>query len=210
MTPLSVKHLQLKRGGQSLIADLSFDLTASNRLFLQGDIGSGKSSLLLALMGFIPIEKGEIYLFGERCFNEKTFRAFRGTVGLCFQNAEDQLFGPTVLDDVAFGLLNQGVAKAEAYQKALIQLEQLEIAHLKDRSVNQLSGGEKNFTALAGVLAMQPKLLLLDEPTNGLDAKNIAKLTALLKSLQLPMLVASHDLNFSQALANEYIFLGSR
>ena len=131
----------------------------------------------------------------------------RGIVGICFQQADDQLFGPTVLDDVAFGCLNQGKSKAEAYQIALVQLERLGIVHLKDRPVNLLSGGEKNFTALAGVLAMQPKMLLLDEPTNGLDAKNKAKLTALLQALELPMLIASHDLAFSEALADEVICL---
>ena len=118
-------------------------------------------------------------------------------------------FGPTVLDDVAFGPLNQGLNRDKAYQIALQQLERLNIVGLKDRSVNTLSGGEQNFTALAGVLAMQPKVLLLDEPTNGLDVKNIAKLTALLRELQLPMLIASHDLRFSETLADSCLSLAT-
>ena len=128
---------------------------------------------------------------------------------LFLQHAGDQLFGPTVLDDVAFGPLNQGLNRDEAYQIALQQLERLNIVGLKDRSVNTLSGGEQNFTALAGVLAMQPKVLLLDEPTNGLDVKNIAKLTALLRELQLPMLIASHDLRFSETLADSCLSLAT-
>ena len=86
-----------------------------------------------------------------------------------------------------------------------MQLEKLGITHLKDRPVNLLSGGEKNFTALAGVLAMQPQVLLLDEPTNGLDAKNKANLTALLKNLPQPMIIATHDLAFSENLADRIV-----
>ena len=205
---LNVNHLTLHRNQQAVISDLTFAITDQQKFVLQGEIGTGKSTLLLALLGFVPLHSGEINWFGKSCRQEADFMPLRGNmVGICFQQADDQLFGPTVLDDVAFGCLNQGKSKAESYQIALEQLEKLGITHLKDRSVNLLSGGEKNFTALAGVLAMQPKMLLLDEPTNGLDAKNKAKLTALLQALELPMLIASHDLAFSEALADEVICL---
>lgn len=204
---LNVKNLTLCRNQQAVISDLNFTITDQQKFFLQGEIGTGKSTLLLALLGFVPIHSGEIELFGTSCKTEADFEPWRGTVGICFQNADDQLFGPTVLDDVAFGCLNQGKNKKEAYEIALNQLQQLGIEHLKDRPVNLLSGGEKNFTALAGVLAMQPKMLLLDEPTNGLDAKNKAKLTALLKALPLPMLIASHDQDFCEQLADKVLHL---
>lgn len=204
---LNVKNLTLCRNQQAVISDLNFTITDQQKFFLQGEIGTGKSTLLLALLGFVPIHSGEIELFGTSCKTEADFEPWRGTVGICFQNADDQLFGPTVLDDVAFGCLNQGKNKKEAYEIALNQLQQLGIEHLKDRPVNLLSGGEKNFTALAGVLAMQPKMLLLDEPTNGLDAKNKAKLTALLKALPLPMLIASHDQAFCDQLADKVLHL---
>ncbi|MBS6008910.1 MAG: energy-coupling factor ABC transporter ATP-binding protein [Haemophilus parahaemolyticus] len=205
---LNVNHLTLYRNQQAVISDLTFAIGECQKFVLQGEIGSGKSTLLLALLGFVPLHSGEINWFDKSCRQEADLIPLRGnTVGICFQQADDQLFGPTVLDDVAFGCLNQGKSKAEAYQIALEQLEKLGITHLKDRPVNLLSGGEKNFTALAGVLAMQPKMLLLDEPTNGLDAKNKAKLTALLQALELPMLIASHDLAFSEALADEVICL---
>lgn len=205
---LNVNHLTLHRNQQAVISDLTFAITDQQKFVLQGEIGTGKSTLLLALLGFVPLHSGEINWFGKSCRQEADFMPLRGNmVGICFQQADDQLFGPTVLDDVAFGCLNQGKSKAESYQIALEQLEKLGITHLKDRSVNLLSGGEKNFTALAGVLAMQPKMLLLDEPTNGLDAKNKAKLTALLQALELPMLIASHDLAFSEELADEVICL---
>ncbi|HBO37042.1 MAG TPA: cobalt ABC transporter ATP-binding protein [Pasteurellaceae bacterium] len=207
MNVLDVKRLQIYRGTSLVIDNLSFQIREHQRFFLQGEIGTGKSTLLLALLGFVPIRQGEILLFGQACHEEKDFEPFRGTVGLCFQQPEDQLFGPTVLDDVAFGPLNQGFSHTEAYRIALTQLERLDIAHLKARSVNLLSGGEKNFTALAGVLAMQPKMLLLDEPTNGLDNKTAAKLTALLRELNLPMLIASHDLSLSRQLADDVLIL---
>ena len=206
---LNVNHLTLHRNQQAVISDLTFAITDQQKFVLQGEIGKGKSTLLLALLGFVPLHSGEINGIGKSCRQEADCMLLRGnTVGICFQQADDQLFGPTVLDDVAFGCLNQGKSKAESYQIALEQLEKLGITYLKDRPVNLLSGGEKNFTALAGVLAMQPKMLLLDEPTNGLDAKNKAKLIALLQGLELPMLIASHDLAFSEALADEVICLG--
>ena len=195
MNVLEVKLLQIMRDQRVIINNLSFELPEGHRLFLQGDIGCGKSTLLHSLLGFIPYQQGEIRWFDNTCRQEKDFVPLRGKIG------------PTVLDDVAFGPLNQGLNRDEAYQIALQQLERLNIVGLKDRSVNTLSGGEQNFTALAGVLAMQPKVLLLDEPTNGLDVKNIAKLTALLRELQLPMLIASHDLRFSETLADSCLSL---
>ena len=209
MNVLEVKQLQIMRDQRVIIDNLSFELPKGHRLFLQGDIGCGKSTLLHCLLGFIPYQHGEVRWFDRTCNQEKDFVPLRGKVGICFQHAGDQLFGPTVLDDVAFGPLNQGLNRDEAYQIALQQLERLNIVGLKNRSVNTLSGGEQNFTALAGVLAMQPKVLLLDEPTNGLDVKNIAKLTALLRELQLPMLIASHDLRFSETLADSCLSLAT-
>ena len=172
MNVLEVKQLQIMREQRVIIDNLSFELPEGHRLFLQGDIGCGKSTLLHCLLGFIPYQQGEIRWFGNVCRQEKDFVPLRGKVGICFQYAGDQLFGPTVLDDVALGPLNQGLNRDEAYQIALQQLERLNIVGLKDRSVNTLSGGEQNFTALAGVLAMQPKVLLLDEPTASLDAQS--------------------------------------
>ncbi|MDH2998561.1 cobalt ABC transporter ATP-binding protein [Pasteurellaceae bacterium LFhippo2] len=204
---LNVSDLTLYRNQQAVISNLNFTISEQQHFFLQGDIGTGKSTLLLALLGFVPIHTGNIEWFGNQCKTEQDFEKLRGPVGICFQNAEDQLFGPTVLDDVAFGCLNQGKSRERAYEIALEQLQKLGIEHLKSRPVNLLSGGEKNFTALAGVLAMQPKMLLLDEPTNGLDSKNKTKLVSLLKDLSLPMLIASHDDGFCHQLADNVLHL---
>ena len=136
MTALQVNGLQIKRGERQIIDNLSFQIEAGQRFFVQGEIGTGKTTLLLALLGFVPVARGEIRLFGQLCREEKDFAPFRGTVGLCFQHADDQLFGPTVLDDVAFGPLNQGLSHKQAYDVALHKLEILGIAHLKDRNVH--------------------------------------------------------------------------
>ncbi|MDH2924915.1 cobalt/nickel transport system ATP-binding protein [Nicoletella semolina] len=206
---LNVSQLQLQRNGKTIIDNLSFQLVAQERLFLQGEIGTGKSTLLHALLGFISFTAGSIQWFGKSCQQDRDFVPLRGhQVGLCFQHSADQLFGPTVLDDVAFGPLNQGKSHSVAYQIAAEELEKLGIAHLGDRSVSTLSGGEQNFTALAGVLAMQPQVLLLDEPTNGLDRKNSERLIVLLTELGLPMLIASHDHFFIDKMADRCLSLG--
>lgn len=207
--PLEVKQLSLSRNRHRIINNLSFQLSEKQRLFLNGEIGTGKSSLLHALMGFIPYDEGNIRWFNQDCNQEKDFAPLWGNkIGFYFQQVSNQLFGPTVIDDIAFGPLNQGVSRQIAYQLATEQLNQLDILHLQQRSINELSGGEQSFVALAGILAMQPQVLLLDEPTSYLDKKNKQKLIDILKSLSYhSMLIASHDDWFCKQLADDIIFL---
>lgn len=209
MSLLVVNQLSLVRQQQKIIHNLSFQLQPNQRLFLNGEIGTGKSSLLHCLMGFLPYERGSIHWFNRLCQTEADFAPLWGDkIGFYFQQVSHQLFGPTVLDDVAFGPLNQGIARSQAYQIAQAQLSQLDILHLQQRSINELSGGEQSFVALAGILAMRPKVLLLDEPTSSLDNKNKQKLIKVLQSLkQHAMLIASHDDSFCKQLADEMIFL---
>ncbi|SHN00359.1 cobalt/nickel transport system ATP-binding protein [Morganella morganii] len=156
------------------------------------------------MLGFIPFT-GEISVFGKSRYSEDDFTGVRGPLGLLFQHPDDQLFGPGVLDDVMFGPLNMGMTQDAARERALQCLEMLDIVRLKDRAVTEISGGEKNFTALAGVLAMSPSVLLLDEPTNGLNEKNIQRLEDILTQLDLPMIVASHNQQFTQRMAHRVI-----
>lgn len=208
MQPLiEVRSLTLQRNQHIVLENISFHLKRDDCLCLSGPIGAGKSTLLQGLLGFVPFTHGEIILCGRNCRKDVDFSQFRGTIGLLFQHPDDQLFGPTVLEDVAFGPLNQGMSKAQANQTALRQLQRLDIAHLAASSVNMLSGGEKTFVALAGILAMQPQILLLDEPTNGLDQANIERLTALLQQLNLPMIIATHQVDLISALATQVLDL---
>lgn len=192
---------------RTLLEDVSFELHAGERVGLAGANGSGKSSLLQLLVGLLPRDGGEVVLCGQPCRSEADFRPMRGRVGLMFQDADDQLFCPTVQEDIAFGPLNQGLAHAAVRRIVGDVLAQLEIAHLAERPVHQLSGGEKRMVALAGVLAMGPQVLLLDEPTTGLDAAAQARVMQVLRALPQAMLIVSHDSDFLARLSTRMLVL---
>ncbi|MFP4226491.1 MAG: energy-coupling factor ABC transporter ATP-binding protein, partial [Desulfobacterales bacterium] len=155
--------------GRTVLSGLSFKLEEGARAGLIGPNGSGKTTLLHMLMGLIPRTEGTIRLFGREMQAETDFRESRKKIGLVFQNADDQLFSPTVLEDVAFGPLNLGASPAEAKEIAIKTLTDLNLIGFEDRISYRLSGGEKKLVALATVLAMDPAVLVMDEPTTGLD-----------------------------------------
>ena len=136
---------------------------------------------------------------------EKEFRALRREVGLVLQNAEDQLFHATVLEDVAFGPLNLGLSPAAARKRAEATLERLALKSLAKRLTHQLSGGEKRLIALASILSMQPKVLLLDEPTNDLDPVYKKKLMQILHELEAGWIIISHDFDFLRQTCTEFM-----
>jgi cobalt/nickel transport system ATP-binding protein len=135
------------------------------------------------------------------------FQRIRAKVGFLFQDPDDQLFCPTVVEDVAFGPMNLGLPVNAAIAKAREVLALMELSSLVDRVTYRLSGGEKRLVSLAGVLAMDPEALLLDEPTNGLDRDHYARLTAILKTLSAAMIVVSHDTSFLADLATRALVL---
>lgn len=198
---IEARGLRLVRGRRPVVDALDFTLLAGERLFVLGPSGAGKTTLLHALLGFVPLASGSLTVFGQPRRRERDFVPLRGPLGLLFQDAGDQLFGPTVIEDVAFGPLNLGADPASAARTASDTLARLGIAHLAERSVQALSGGEQRLAALAGVLAMQPRVLLLDEPTTGLDAAASERLLDVLAATGLSMLVASHDPACVAALA---------
>jgi cobalt/nickel transport system ATP-binding protein len=184
-----------------LLEDVSFALHDGERVGLVGANGCGKSSLLQLLVGLLPADAGTIELCGHLCRGEADFRPLRGRIGLMFQDVDDQLFCPTVQEDVAFGPLNQGHAHAAVRRKVGDVLARLDLTALAERPVHHLSGGEKRMVALAGVLAMDPEVLLLDEPTTGLDESARARVESVLLSLTQAMIIVSHDQSFVQRLA---------
>ena len=125
-------------------------------------------------------------------------------VGFVLQNADDQLFFPTVLEDVAFGPLNLGMSPDAARERAIETLKSLGMSGFEDRLTHRLSGGEKKMVTLAGVLAMNPEALLLDEPTAGLDARSMVRLTELLHDLPTPRITISHDWDFLERVSSEF------
>lgn len=181
----------------------SMRLMAGERLSLVGPNGAGKSTLLKIIMGLLDPTGGTVTAFGKPCVVEADFHDMRRRVGLVFQDADDQLFCPTVAEDVAFGPLNLGKSKHEALAIVDRVLTRLGLTHLRDRVTHKLSGGEKRLVTLATVLAMEPEVLILDEPTNALDPSNYARLVEILKGLDQAILLVSHDPEFRAEIAPE-------
>jgi cobalt/nickel transport system ATP-binding protein len=194
-------------GHVPVLKGLSMALEPEERLVISGPNGAGKSTLLRIIVGLQHPIKGAVHAFGQQRNEEKDFAEVRRRAGFVFQDPDDQLFCPTVIEDIAFGPLNLGKSKAEAEQITLDTLSQLDLLHLKDRITYKLSGGEKRLISLACVLAMEPEVLLLDEPTNALDEKNEARLTEILLSLPQAMVIVSHDANFRNTLAHRQLYL---
>ncbi len=186
-----------------LFTDLNFSLR-NERIGLIGDNGSGKTTLLHLMVGLIKPHSGHILFKGQPLIHEKDFTPMRKQVGMLFQNVDDQLFSPSVLEDVAFGPLNQGYSSAEARQRALETLTLVGMEKYPQRITHHLSGGEKRLVALATILAMQPKVLLLDEPTNDLDQEARKRLLTILDNLNLAMILISHDWDFLACLTDHY------
>ncbi len=180
----------------------SFQLEANQRLALVGDNGSGKTTLLHLIVGLLHPTAGRIEAFGKPRHKEDDFHEVRRRVGLLFQDADDQLFCPTVAEDVAFGPLNLGRPREEVRQVVRETLDRLGLQGYQHRITYRLSGGEKRLVALATVLAMQPDVLLLDEPAGGLDQKSTSRLLDVLAELPQAMIVVSHDEEFRRATTN--------
>ena len=176
--------------------DFNFQLLPEQHVGLIGPNGCGKTTLLHLIIGLLKPQAGRIVIFGQEVSNERDFVGVRQKVGLLFQNADDQLFCPTVLEDVAFGPLNQGKPPAEAIRIARETMEKLGLEGFEDRVTYKLSGGEKKLVSLATVLAMQPQLLLLDEPTTGLDESTRHRLVHILQDLDIAYMIVSHERDF--------------
>jgi cobalt/nickel transport system ATP-binding protein len=183
-------------GGPQVLSNLDFHFHRGDHMGLIAPNGSGKTTLLHLIMGLLKPYAGRIEIFGKPARDEKDFTDVRRRIGLLFQDADDQLFSPTVLEDVAFGPLNLGKPKNEAIQIARKTLAFLGLDGFENRITFKLSGGEKRLVSLATVLAMKPEILLLDEPVTGLDMKTKAKLKEILSSINLSYLLISHDFDF--------------
>lgn len=188
-----------------VIDQLDFSLQKGDRVGIIAPNGSGKTTLFHLIMGLLKPICGEIKLFGQSVSSEKDFEQMRTKVGLLFQESDDQLFCPTVLEDVAFGPLNQGKSVQEAKEISTQTLTELGLVGFEERITYKLSGGEKRLVALATVLSMKPDLLLLDEPSVGLDEEIKERLINYLNRSELSYLIISHDASFlSQVTEQQY------
>jgi len=165
--------------------------------------GSGKTTLLHTIMGLCRPDSGTIEIFGNKLEQEKDFVPIRSKIGLLFQDSDDQLFCPTVLEDVTFGPLNLGLSRNDAVIIAKKTLQKLGMQDFEQSITHYMSGGQKRLVALATILAMEPEILLLDEPTAGLDNKVKGKLIDILNGLDITFLVISHEFDFVQAVTDK-------
>ena len=204
---VEVKNLQhVYPDGTVALHDISFLIHHGESVGIIGANGAGKSTLLLHLNGYLAATSGEIVI-GDDQLSKESLPEIRRTVGMVFQDPEDQLFMPTVYDDVAFGPLNLGLSTTEIETRVMKALERVDAVDLRDKPPYHLSGGEKKRVAIATVLSMLPEILVLDEPTNGLVPHARRQLIALLQAFHHTRIVTSHDLDMVLELCDRTIVL---
>lgn len=207
--PISIENLScVYPDGIQALQGIDFQIAATEKVAIVGANGSGKSTLLLHLNGILMPQHGEVVI-GEMLVTTKNLLAIRNFVGLVFQNPDDQLFMPTVWEDVAFGPMNQGLKGTDLkirVSEALVSVG-LDVTKYAERLSHNLSGGEKKRVAIAGVLAMQPQVLVFDEPSAQLDPRSRRQLIQLLQTLPETQLIATHDLDLVLELCDRTIVL---
>ena len=195
--------------GRRVFDQLHFDLKRGERVGITGPNGSGKTTLLHLIVGLLKPQAGEVKLFGKARTQEKDFVPVREKVGLVFQDPDDQLFCPTVAEDVAFGPLNLGKAKEEVNDIVRDTLAAMALEGFENRVTHKLSFGEKKLVALASVLAMAPEVLLLDEPSEALDKNNKERLVEHLGELSQSLVITSHDSGLLHQTVNSIYHLSN-
>ncbi|MGQ4649122.1 ATP-binding cassette domain-containing protein [Lyngbya aestuarii] len=207
--PIKIENLSYSYpDGIQALREINLSIEANERVALIGANGSGKSTLQLHLNGIIMPQEGTVRI-GEWSVTSKNLREIRNFVGLVFQNPDNQLFMPTVWDDVAFGPINlglQGEALRERVCGAMAAVN-MDPDYYGQRNTENLSGGEKKRIAIAGVLAMNPQVLVFDEPSAQLDPHSRRQLIELLQSLKLTQLIATHDLDLALELCDRTVVL---
>ena len=207
--PISIENLSYRYpDGIQALKGINLQIAATEKVAIIGANGSGKSTLLLHLNGLLLPQQGEIVV-GEMLVIPRNLSAIRNFVGLVFQNPDDQLFMPTIWEDIAFGLMNQGIRGDDLKMQvaeAFVSVG-LDVAKYRDRLSHNLSGGEKKRVAIAGVLAMQPQVLVFDEPSAQLDPRSRRQLIQLLQTRSETQLIATHDLDLVLELCDRTVVL---
>ncbi len=203
---IKIKNLSFRYpDGQQALTEVSLTVYQGETIALIGPNGAGKSTLFLHLNGILR-SNGRVEVFGGP-ISDDNLREVRRKVGLVFQNPDDQLFSPTVFDDVAFGPINLGYSVAEVHRSVAKALRWVRMEGYEKRSPHHLSLGEKKRIAIATVLSMAPEILVIDEPTSNLDPRSKWHLITLLKKLPMTRIIASHDLELVRTLCQRVIIL---
>lgn len=190
---------------KEVLKDLSFKIEKGESVGLIGANGAGKSTLMKLMVGLLTGE-GKITIDGIEVSRKKLYE-IRGKIGFVLQNSDDQMFMPTVLEDMMFAPLNYGLSRGEAEKKVDEVLARLNISEYKDKYNHKISGGEKRMAAIATILAMDPEIILMDEPTSALDPYNRRIVINTIKELNQTKLIASHDLDMILDTCDRVILL---
>lgn len=180
--------------GRNALNNVSFKIMHGEKVAIVGANGAGKSTLMLHLNGLLLPTNGQVTI-GDIPITKNTLRHIRRAVGVVFQNPDDQLFMPTVYEDVAFGPTNMNLPKDEIANRVYDSLKAVGISHLAERTPYSLSGGEKRSVAIAGVIAMHPNILALDEPSSNLDPHSRNLLIKQINNFTHTVLLISHDID---------------
>jgi cobalt/nickel transport system ATP-binding protein len=196
--------------GRRALEEVAFSVRAGESLGVVGPNGAGKTTLFMTLLGIHRPAEGEIYLFGTRFPSENGAHVppeLRRRIGLVFQESDEQLFSPTVFDDVAFAPLNFGFPKGEIRARVERALAAVDLAGYGERAPHHLSAGEKRRVAIATVISYEPDVLILDEPTGDLDPRGRRHLVELLGRMPQTKIIASHDLGFVRDTCERVVLL---
>ena len=208
---ISAKALTYNYGdGTRAVADVDLQVERGEFTAILGANGSGKTTLLKLLIGLLKPASGNILLEGREIRTLKDTDIFQ-RIGMVFQDPNDQLFAPTVEEDVAFGVMNLGISRKETALIVDSTLDALGITHLRNKPIHALSFGQKRRVALAGVLAMKPAVILLDEPTGGLDPLGVTSIMSLLHDLNrehgISMIMATHDIDLVPLFCDRMVIM---
>ncbi|MBR4447391.1 ATP-binding cassette domain-containing protein [Methanobrevibacter sp.] len=209
---LEVKNIKYSYNSEYMaLKGVSLKIERGDMVALLGKNGAGKSTLFLHLNGIYQPDEGKVFIDGEELkYDKKSLLKFRQKVGIVFQNPDDQIFAPTVEEDVAFGPLNLGLPMEEVQDRVEEALSRVGMSGYEKKAPHHLSGGQKKRVAIAGILAMKPELMVLDEPTAGLDPQGVVDLSRLLKELNaegITILISTHEVDLVPDYANKVFVL---
>ncbi len=200
---LRVENLRYRYpDGHEALRGITLTVHEGEKLALAGANGSGKSTLLLHIAGAVKVQEGRIAFRGQ-----ESQEVLRKNIGLTFQDADDQILMPSVLEDVAFSLVAGGMSRSEAQERARGVLDSLGVGHLAERPPHRLSGGEKRIVSFAGVLVSEPEVLALDEPSSALDPRARRRVIEFLRESRHTIILATHDLDMALDVCTRAVIL---
>lgn len=207
---IKLENISFGYNSYLILENINFELKPGEKVGLIGPNGTGKTTLLYIIMGFLKPASGRIFILGKERKKDKDFEEVRQKIGLLFQDSDSQLFCPTVKEDIAFGPLNLGKKKEEVKEIVKKIANIFNIEHLLERPVYNLSGGEKKISAIATVFAMDPVCYLLDEPFSNLDEYGKNKLIEFLKNRVKTCLIVSHDKEVLKEIVDKVYILKNK